>query len=121
MSSSIKRPISLSASKWFDSQDGIYRWQGSGRDKAGPTSELGLEGDPEFDAGIERLLRGAAEYTVAIMCAEKDPRNCHRTHLVTPALVARGVTVRHILANGEILEHGDLAAGEGEDDLFRND
>lgn len=58
-----------------------------------------------FAAGIERLVRGAGEFTIAMMCAEKDPADCHRTHLVAPALVARGVTIRHILADGTTAAH----------------
>jgi hypothetical protein len=39
------------------------------------------------------------------MCAEKDPLSCHRTILVTPRLIACGVTVMHVLADGAIEPH----------------
>lgn len=86
-----------------------------GRHKAGPTEEM------EFDADIERLVRGANEFTVAMMCAEKDPADCHRTHLVAPALVQRCVTVRHILADGTIVPHDVQASPPAvpPGDLFR--
>ena len=42
---------------------------------------------------------------IALMCAEKDPLNCHRTLLVTRELVALGRKVNHILADGEVETH----------------
>ena len=58
-----------------------------------------------FQRGIDRLLAAAADHQVAIMCAEKDPLDCHRTILVARELVERGVLVAHILSNGEIESH----------------
>ncbi len=58
-----------------------------------------------FRRGIERLLRGAERYRIALMCAEKDPLNCHRTLLVAKVLHERGVDVRHILADGRLETH----------------
>ncbi len=51
---------------------------------------------PEFDRGIERLLRLARRKRVALMCAEAVPWRCHRS-LVADALLARGLRVEHIL------------------------
>jgi hypothetical protein len=64
----------------------------------------------EFARGIERVLEGARKYTVALMCAEREPLDCHRTILVCRRLAARGVAVRHILADGSVEEHGDTEA-----------
>lgn len=58
-----------------------------------------------FQRGIERLLAAAKTHTVAIMCAEKDPLDCHRTILVARELVSRGEPVSHILASGEVAPH----------------
>ena len=55
-----------------------------------------------FRQGIERLLAAGKMRATAIMCAEKDPLDCHRTILVARALEARGQTIAHILASGEI-------------------
>ena len=55
-----------------------------------------------FAEGIEHLSGLAAESTVAIMCAEKDPARCHRALLIGPALEPRGVTLRHIRADGTV-------------------
>jgi uncharacterized protein (DUF488 family) len=56
----------------------------------------------EFAEGIERLL-ALAEPTV-MMCAEAKWQNCHR-RLVADALVARGIEVRHIDAEGGVEAH----------------
>jgi uncharacterized protein (DUF488 family) len=61
-----------------------------------------------FRGGLERLLTGAASYRVAIMCSEEDPARCHRRRLITPALVAAGVEVRHIRGDGRVVAEGDL-------------
>ena len=53
-----------------------------------------------FGEGLERVIRGAAEHRIALMCAEKEPLHCHRTLLVARALDARGVEVTHILPDG---------------------
>ena len=58
-----------------------------------------------FKAGIERVLSGARKYRVALMCAEKEPLDCHRTLLVSRALEQRGVSILHILADGSTEPH----------------
>lgn len=58
-----------------------------------------------FCSGIERVIRGANDYRVALMCAEKEPLECHRTLLVARALTERGVVVEHILPDGRLESH----------------
>jgi len=58
-----------------------------------------------FQAGLARIVRGAQTRRIALMCAEKDPLDCHRTILVARRLVERGLAVRHILANGALESH----------------
>jgi uncharacterized protein (DUF488 family) len=80
-----------------------------------------------FQQGLDRLIRGAGEYRIAIMCAEKEPLECHRTILVARALVGRGVEVDHILASGQVEPHGDAmirllrVVGILREDLFRSE
>lgn len=61
-----------------------------------------LASHEEFRSGIERILTGSKKHTVAIMCAEKEPLDCHRTILVAQALGSRGAEIEHILADGRI-------------------
>ena len=61
-----------------------------------------------FDDGLRRIIRSADDRRVALMCTEKEPLECHRTLLVSRALHAAGVSVKHIHANGN-LESYDAA------------
>ena len=63
-----------------------------------------------FQQGLQRLKSGASEHRVAIMCAEKDPLDCHRTILVARRLVADGVEVAHILETGALETHAEAVA-----------
>jgi uncharacterized protein (DUF488 family) len=78
---------------------------------------------PEFQIGLDRLLADTARARVCLMCAEREPLDCHRCLLVARALAERGLAVGHILHDGTIepqqaTEQRLLAlAGEG-DDLF---
>ncbi len=60
-----------------------------------------------FRAGIERVLEGGRKMAVALMCAEKEPLDCHRTILVARELVECGAPVRHIHADGGLESHPD--------------
>lgn len=55
-----------------------------------------------FKAGIARVLEGARKYKIALMCAEKDPIECHRAILVARELVREGCNVHHILGDGAL-------------------
>ena len=58
-----------------------------------------------FKHGIDRVKEGVRSFRVALMCAEKEPLECHRTILIARKLVEQGVNVRHILADGGIEDH----------------
>jgi uncharacterized protein (DUF488 family) len=62
----------------------------------------------EFQAAIERLLADASHHTeggLCLMCAERDPLDCHRCLLVARAVAGRGMTIGHILHDGRIEPH----------------
>jgi uncharacterized protein (DUF488 family) len=58
-----------------------------------------------FQAGVDRVVQGSNEYRIALMCAEKDPLECHRTLLVARALSAHDLEITHILADGRLEPH----------------
>ncbi len=58
-----------------------------------------------FRRGLERLLAGMRNHRIAMMCAERDPLECHRTLLVARELEKVGVPVTHILADGTLEPH----------------
>jgi uncharacterized protein (DUF488 family) len=53
-----------------------------------------------FRNGIARVLGGARKYRIALMCAEREPLECHRGLLIAPELEKSGASVNHILADG---------------------
>lgn len=59
---------------------------------------------PEFEAGLELLIRLAKRERVAIMCAEAVPWRCHRS-LIADALTVRGISVAHIVGAGHPRPH----------------
>lgn len=61
-----------------------------------------------FHYGLKRLLQGAQNYRIALMCAEKDPLTCHRAILVCQHLVPFNLEIAHIHSNGELECHEDL-------------
>lgn len=55
-----------------------------------------------FKSGTERVMQAAKGHRLALMCAEKEPLDCHRTLLVARALESRGASILHILSDGSI-------------------
>jgi uncharacterized protein (DUF488 family) len=52
---------------------------------------------PAFQAGIDRLVKGAAGgHRIAVFCSEGQPERCHRSKAIGRALCDRGVDVLHI-------------------------
>ena len=51
---------------------------------------------PQFRAALDGLIALARERRTVIMCSEAVPWRCHRM-LISDALVARGISVQHIL------------------------
>jgi len=62
---------------------------------------------PEFERALYDLL-SLDQGPVAVMCAEALPWKCHRW-LLSDALVARGIQVRHILSSGAAQDHSAAA------------
>ncbi len=93
----------------------------------GITDYEAMARQPQFQAGIDRLLADAARCRangrLCLMCAEREPLDCHRCLLVARELAARGLTIGHILYDGSIEPHAAteqrLIALAGDDgDLF---
>jgi uncharacterized protein (DUF488 family) len=90
--------------------------------KTGKPDYAALARSAMFRAGIDRVLEGAKAYRIALMCAERDPIDCHRFLLIARHLAARNIPVSHILANGELERQEEtesrFAASKGGEDLF---
>jgi uncharacterized protein (DUF488 family) len=78
---------------------------------------------PEFRTDLDRLQEIIASSRVCLMCAEREPLDCHRFLLVARRLAERGLAVGHILHDGTVEPHAAterrLLALDGEaGDLF---
>lgn len=58
-----------------------------------------------FKRGISRIIKGSEKLRLSLMCAEKDPLECHRTILVARELQKRGLQVGHIHEDGSVEKH----------------
>jgi len=61
-----------------------------------------MAAEPAFKGAIERLVRGAQDYRVALMCSCGQPQDCHRRLLVGKVLADRAVELHHILPDGSL-------------------
>lgn len=59
----------------------------------------------QFHSGLARVTKGAKSHRIALMCAEKEPLECHRTLLVARELARQGVSVSHIHGDGHLERH----------------
>ena len=55
-----------------------------------------------FRRGIKQVAKDCELYRLVLMCAEEDPSQCHRDHLLAPVLMERGIHVRHIRRDGTV-------------------
>lgn len=67
-----------------------------------------LAKQPQFAEGIRRVIEGMRRHSIALMCAEKDPLECHRTLLVARHLHDAGLEITHIHADGSLENHETL-------------
>lgn len=74
----------------------------------------GLADAPEFRLGLDRLLQATSDpqKTLVLVCGCKRPHKCHRSRLIAPAIVARGVEVVHIDDRGELKPHAEIESEE---------
>ncbi len=98
-----------------------YVWMGDrlGGVPHGSRQKLNVEErlrDPEFQKGLEALVELASQRTVALVCAEEDPRRCHRRFLVVRGLVDFGSLepeeVGHIRGDGRLQTEAQIRAAE---------
>lgn len=58
-----------------------------------------------FKRGVGRVLVGSQRYRIALMCAEREPIECHRGLLIAPELEKLGASVVHIHSDGTLESH----------------
>jgi uncharacterized protein (DUF488 family) len=87
-----------------------YAWEGGalgGKPKAGGSYD-DLAARPEFKETIGRLIAERVDTSLCLMCAEKEPLDCHRTVLVSRRLAERAVPIEHLLADGTVKPHAEI-------------
>ena len=81
---------------------------------------------PQLAGGLDRVRAEAGKHRIALMCAEREPLECHRTILVSRELASTGTPVAHIHADGRLEPHAGAMRrllellGLPEQDLFRS-
>ena len=89
-----------------------------------PASFATLAARPAFQDALGRVIERARTTTLCLMCAEREPLDCHRTVLVSRRLAERDVTIEHLLADGGMRPHREveeaLLARNGGPDLFED-
>jgi uncharacterized protein (DUF488 family) len=94
-----------------------YRWMGEalgGRPTDpglpaadGTLDEAALRRSPRFKTALVDLAALAVGAPVVLLCAEEEPRHCHRARVIAPALEEMGLHVVHLLHDGTALPHQD--------------
>ncbi|HEY8497604.1 MAG TPA: DUF488 domain-containing protein [Limnochordales bacterium] len=65
-----------------------------------------LSRTPAYQQGIKRLKNAWVQgLRVCLLCSEERPEECHRSKLIGQSLVEHGIPVRHIDADGSVVDH----------------
>ncbi len=81
--------------EFFDS-DGRIDWKKVRRDES-------------FILAMERLRKQVGKEPTAVLCAEENPRNCHRLHLVSAAWTEScDENISHIRGHGRVETHAQM-------------
>ncbi len=73
--------------------------------EGGKVSYAKLAASAAFQQALTHVLHEARTQRLAIMCAEREPLDCHRTILVGREAERAGASVTHILADGSLEEN----------------
>lgn len=95
--------------EWFGNWFGARQTDESFYMPAGWLNYAWYTASPNFREGIRQLDLHLAQGKVPVLiCAEKDPFDCHRAIMVSRALSLLGYEIRHILADGSIQTQAQL-------------
>lgn len=79
-----------------------------------------------FLNGIHRIKDGLGNFNIVLLCAEKDPINCHRMILICRALKKFEIDIFHIIDNEKVETHSEAERrllkfyGLDQTELFRS-
>ena len=66
------------------------------------SKQQGVTPEAIYEQAIEVLLQLSLREKLALLCAESDPANCHRQHVVAQTLMNSDIKVVHILKDGTL-------------------
>ena len=67
-----------------------------------------------FQEAIDRLLQGAEQHRLALLCSCGRPEECHRRLLVGKVLCEHGATLHHVLPDGSVMTERSVALPEAD-------
>ncbi len=83
-------------------------------DEAGNPDWKKVRESPAFQEALERVYERAREGPTAVLCAEENPRSCHRLHLISAAWAERfGEDILHIRGGGRVETQKEAAPQPG--------
>lgn len=63
----------------------------------------------QFKNGVEKIKNGLAiGHNFVLMCAEKDPINCHRSIMIAHAMQRTGIEVLHIMPDKQLQKQNQI-------------
>ncbi|UCF67434.1 MAG: DUF488 domain-containing protein [Acidobacteriota bacterium] len=84
------------------------RWMGATLRGMRPDGYAAHQQTDAYKQGLAQLMGLARVHRAAILCAERDPWNCHRRHIADD-LMRHGIIVKHLLdPEHEIAHQGPL-------------
>ena len=64
---------------------------------------------PAFRRGIRRVAQRCEQQRMVLMCAQENPRVCHRHPLLASALLERGIHVLHLRGDGSVQDAATMS------------
>jgi len=68
------------------------------------SKQQGVTSQEVYDSAIQAIRQLSQKVNLTLLCAEGDPDNCHRQHIIAQTLLDAGAEVWHILQDGSLKE-----------------
>lgn len=70
----------------------------------------GLGGNTHFKETLDEIaMRANKGERIALLCSEGRPQDCHRSSVLAPELVKRGITIEHLLYGSQKISKANQA------------
>ncbi len=82
------------------------------------SKQQGVTPEDIYEQAIQVLLQLSLKDNIVLLCAESDPANCHRQHVVAQTLLKTEIKVVHILKDGSLKDAWREIAPPKQPELF---